>query len=101
MLVPVPPPAYTLAPSLPPLRPGEQRALETCLESLTGRVGSVVVTGAGTTLGHHVLELMTPAGSLLVIERIQPDPPPAGPAEPPQAPVSRSATASGASTGRS
>ncbi len=79
MLVPVPAPAYTLAPALPVLRAGEQRALETCLAALTGRVGSVVVTGAGTTLGHHVLELVTPTGSMLVIERVEPDPPPAAP----------------------
>lgn len=83
MLVPVPAPAYTLAPALPALRDGERRALETCLVALTGRVTSVVVTGAGTTLGHHVLELATPAGSMLVLERIAPARGPGAAAGPP------------------
>jgi hypothetical protein len=53
-----------------PLRPGQQEALDACLAALTGRLGGVVVTAAGTTLSHHVIELMTPAGTLLVLERI-------------------------------
>lgn len=71
MLVPVPPPAYTLAPMLPALAAGQQATLEACLGALTGRLPSVLVTGAGTTLGHHMIELATPAGSLLVMERVQ------------------------------
>lgn len=73
MLVPPPLPAYTLAPDLPELRPGEQRALEACLSALTGRLSGVVVTAAGTTLSHHVIELATPAGTLLVMERVARD----------------------------
>ena len=69
MLVPAPPPAYTLAPGVGPLEPGQQRALEACLAALTGRMTGVVVTAAGTTLSHHVLELLTPAGAMLVLER--------------------------------
>ena len=80
MLVPAPPPSYTLAPDVRPLEPGEQAALEGCLRALTGRVTGVLVTAVGTTLSHHVLELSTPAGSLLVLERV------AAPAEAP-APV--------------
>jgi hypothetical protein len=53
-----------------PLRPGQQEALDACLSALTGRLAGVVVTAAGTTLSHHVIELMTPAGALLVLERI-------------------------------
>jgi hypothetical protein len=53
-----------------PLRPGQQAALDACLSALTGRLAGVVVTAAGTTLSHHVIELMTPAGALLVLERI-------------------------------
>ncbi|WP_217912791.1 hypothetical protein [Miltoncostaea marina] len=70
MLVPPPPPTYTLAPDVRPLGPGEQAALENTLRALTGRVTGVIVTAAGTTLSHHVLELSTPAGSLLVLERV-------------------------------
>jgi hypothetical protein len=72
VLVPPPPPSYTLAPDIGPLRPGEQAALDACLTALTGRLSGVVVTAAGTTLSHHVLELATPAGTLLVMERIRP-----------------------------
>jgi hypothetical protein len=71
VLVPPPLPAYTLAPGLRPLGPGQQRALETCLSALTGRLQGVVVTAAGTTLSHHVLELMTPAGTMMVLERVE------------------------------
>jgi hypothetical protein len=71
VLVPPPLPAYTLAPGLRPLGPGQQRALESCLTALTGRLQGVVVTAAGTTLSHHVLELMTPAGTLMVLERVE------------------------------
>jgi len=70
LLVPSPPPAYTLAPGLGPLDQGQQAALDACLSGLTGRLTGVVVTAAGTTLGHHVIELATPAGTLLVLERV-------------------------------
>ena len=69
MLVPPPPPSYTLAPGLPELGDGQRRALEACLLALTGRHAGVLVTGVGTTLDHHVIELTTPAGSLMVMRR--------------------------------
>jgi hypothetical protein len=72
LLVPSPPPTYTLAPGLAPLEHGQQAALEACLSALTGRMTGVVVTAAGTTLSHHVIELATPAGTLLVLERLEP-----------------------------
>lgn len=72
MLVPAPPPSYTLAPGMRPLRPGQQAALDACLSALTGRISGVVVTAAGTTLGHHVIELATSAGTMLVLERVGP-----------------------------
>ena len=70
MLVPIPLPTYTLAPDLEPLDGGQQRALEAALGGLTGRLHGVVVTACGTTLSHHVIELMTSAGTLLVLERV-------------------------------
>lgn len=73
MLVPSPPPTYTLAPGLEPLDRGQQAALDACLSGLTGRLTGVVVTAAGTTLSHHVIELATPAGTLLVLERLEPE----------------------------
>jgi hypothetical protein len=60
-------------PGLLPLEPGQQAALEACLAALTGRVCGVVVTAAGTTLTHHVVELLTSAGALLVLERVGPE----------------------------
>ena len=70
MLVPPPHPSYTLSPDLAPHRNGQQRALEAALGGLMGRVHGVVVTAVGTTLSHHVIELMTSAGTLLVLERV-------------------------------
>lgn len=70
MLVPAPPPTYTLCPALAPLEPGQQAMLEACLDALTGRLSGVVVTAAGTTSSHHVIELATNAGPLLVTERV-------------------------------
>ena len=70
MIVPPPPPAYTLSPDVPALTAGQQAALEACLSGLTGRLAGVVVTAAGTTLSHHMIELATPAGTLLILERV-------------------------------
>jgi hypothetical protein len=70
VLIPAPLPTYTLAPGLPDLRTGQQHALEAALGGLTGRVHGVVVTAVGTTLSHHVIELMTSVGTLLVLERV-------------------------------
>jgi hypothetical protein len=70
VLVPPPPPAYTLSPDVGSLTAGQQAALEACLAGFTGRLTGVVVTAAATTLSHHMIELATPAGSLLVMERV-------------------------------
>ena len=70
MIVPPPAPSYTLAPDLGPLSPGQRLALEACLTALTGRLAGVFVTAAVSTETHHVIELMTPAGSLIALERI-------------------------------
>jgi hypothetical protein len=74
VLVPPPLPSYTLSPDLEPLRGGQQRALEAALGGLMGRVHGVVVTAVGTTLSHHVIELMTSSGTLLVLERVDAHP---------------------------
>lgn len=70
MIIPAPPPAYTLSPHLPPLDPGQQAVLDACLDALTGRLSGVVVTAAGTTETHHVIQLATHIGPLLVVERV-------------------------------
>jgi hypothetical protein len=70
VIVPPPTPAYTLAPDLAPLEPGQQAVLDACLSALTGRLDGVLVTAAGTSGTHHVIELLTPAGTLLVLERV-------------------------------
>jgi hypothetical protein len=56
------------------LEPGQQAVLDACLSALTGRLSGVLVMAAGTTPSHHVIELATPAGSLLVLERVGPPP---------------------------
>ena len=71
MLVPSPPPTYTLSPHLAALDPAQQAMLDACLDALTGRLSGVVVTAAGTTLTHHVIQLATHAGPLLVTERVE------------------------------
>ena len=43
-----------------------------CLSTLTGRISGVVVTAAVTTETHVVIELMTSAGTLLLLERVAP-----------------------------
>lgn len=70
VLVPSPLPTYTLAPGMAPLPAGQQAALEGCLATLTGRLSGVLVTAARTTASHHLIELHTPAGTLLVVERV-------------------------------
>ena len=70
MLIPAPPPTYTLSPHLTTLTPGQQAVLDACLEALTGRLSGVVVTAAGTTVTHHVIQLATHAGPMLVTERV-------------------------------
>lgn len=70
MIVPPPTPTYTLAPDVGPLLPGQQAALDACLTALVGRVNGVLVVSAGTSESHHVIELLTPAGTLLVLERV-------------------------------
>ena len=69
VIVPPPAPSYTLAPDLGPLSPGQRLALEACLTALTGRLAGVLVTTAVSTETHHVIELITPAGSLIALER--------------------------------
>jgi hypothetical protein len=70
VLVPAPPPTYTLSPHLTTLTPAQQAVLDACLDALTGRLSGVVVTAAGTTATHHVIQLATHAGPLLVTERV-------------------------------
>lgn len=70
MLIPAPLPTYTLSPDLGPLSVGQLAALQTCLSALTGRLSGVLVERVTTTSSHHLLELITPAGRLLAMERV-------------------------------
>lgn len=72
MLIPAPLPTYTLAPGLAALTGAQQAALEACLAALTGRLSAVLVTSVCTTDSHHLIELITPAGTLLAMERVGP-----------------------------
>jgi hypothetical protein len=69
MLIPAPPPAYTLSPALPPLSAAQHEALEACLAALTGDVNCALVTGVGRALGGTVFELATADGPVLVLGR--------------------------------
>jgi hypothetical protein len=72
VIVPPPAPSYTLAPDVGPLTTGQQATLDACLGALTGRVAGVVVASARTTATHHVVELVTPAGTMIALERAEP-----------------------------
>jgi hypothetical protein len=74
MLIPPPPPAYTLSPALSDLSTGQDAALGRALSAMTGSVSGVLVTAARSTALHHVLELATSEGPVLVIERAHGDP---------------------------
>jgi hypothetical protein len=69
VLIPPPRPTYTLSPAIGDLSPSEDRALGRALSALTGTVPGVLVTAVRTTPLHHLLELSTAAGTVLVVER--------------------------------
>lgn len=68
MIVPPPPPAYTLSPTLEDLDEDTIAVIERCVAALTGQVGAVVVVGVGATEQHVVIELATTAGPVLLLE---------------------------------
>lgn len=72
MLAPPPPPTYTVSPVLPPLGAAHRRTIEAGLDELTGLAASVLVTGVGTAMGRHVIELATSSGRVLLLERVPP-----------------------------
>ncbi len=49
MIVPPPPPAYTLSPALEDIDDDTIAVIERCVAALTGQVGAVVVIGVGAT----------------------------------------------------
>ncbi|MFN8111445.1 MAG: hypothetical protein U0Y82_16630 [Thermoleophilia bacterium] len=68
MLVPPPPPAYTLSPALDDLDQDTLAVIERCLAALTGQVGGVLVVGVGATDRHVIVDVTTPNGSVLLME---------------------------------
>jgi hypothetical protein len=68
MLIPIPPPTYTLSPALRSLRPEELAVLEGSLEALSGQVATALVVGVGRALGRVVFELATPRGPMLLLD---------------------------------
>ncbi|MCC6832757.1 MAG: hypothetical protein IT200_15560 [Thermoleophilia bacterium] len=68
MIVPPPPPAYTLSPALEDLDEDTIAVIERCVAALTGQVGAVVVIGVGATEQHVVIELATAVGPVLLLE---------------------------------
>ena len=68
MLIPPPAPSYTLDPDLGDLTEDQERALDRCLESLTGEVGGVVVTAVRLRAGAQVIEILTACGPMTMVE---------------------------------
>ncbi|MDH3226429.1 MAG: hypothetical protein OEM67_04990 [Thermoleophilia bacterium] len=67
-----PEPTYTLAPEVENLDPEQRRALDAVTGYLSGRVGGAIVVRVVTTEQHHVFELETSLGPVLVLERNRP-----------------------------
>lgn len=72
MIVPPPPPVYTLAPDMDEIDGHERALLDRCLASLTGLADGLLVTRIGRTQDHHVVEVETTHGPLLLLERRRP-----------------------------
>lgn len=68
VLVPPPPPAYTLSPALDDVDPDTLAVIERCISALTGQVGGVVIVGVGATDRHVIIDLATTGGSVLLME---------------------------------
>lgn len=77
MLIPAPPPAYSLSPSLRPLRAHELRTLEEGLTGLTGVTATALVVAVGHAMGRLVFELATLDGPVLLMTPSEAEPAPA------------------------
>jgi hypothetical protein len=71
MLVPPPTPLYTLAPSIEDLEQATHDLIERCVASLTGHLGSVIVTAVRVTSRHRIVELITTDGPVSVMELVE------------------------------
>lgn len=69
MLIPLPLPAFTLAPGIENLSRRQTRMLNDCLATLSGRVPGVMVLATKSTPTHELLELATTDGPLILMER--------------------------------
>lgn len=69
MLIPIPLPAFTLAPGVEDLSRRQTRMLNDCLTTLSGRVPGVMVLAVKSTPTHEMLELATTDGPLILMER--------------------------------
>ena len=70
MLIPPPPPRFTLAPGLVDLAPDRMSAVERCLAGLAGKLPGVLVTGVRIHRGQLVIELESKHGPIVVTERL-------------------------------
>lgn len=71
MLVPPPSPLYTFAPSIDDLEASARALVERCVASLTGDLGSVIVTAVRVTARHRIVELITTNGQVSVMELVE------------------------------
>jgi hypothetical protein len=67
-----PEPIYTLSPEIEGLDPDQRRALDAVTGYLAGRVPGAIVVRVVTTEEHHVFELETSLGPILLLERHHP-----------------------------
>jgi hypothetical protein len=66
-----PEPSYSLAPEVQALDPDQRRALDAVTGYLSQRVDGAIVVRVVTTGDHHVFELETSLGPVLVLERAE------------------------------
>ena len=73
MLIPPPPPRFTLAPGLVDLPMDRMEAVERCLAGLAGKLPGVLVTGVRVHRGQLIIELESKHGAIVVTERLDED----------------------------
>lgn len=66
-------PSYALSPHHPPLTRDQERALADAIGERHDAVQSVVVTTACSTNSHHLIEITTTDGPILIIAPVEPD----------------------------
>ncbi len=72
VLIPPPPPMFTLSPALMELPAEELAGVERCVASLSGKLAGVIVTDVRIRGRHRVVVLETSLGPMVISERLEP-----------------------------